>query len=142
MVVENLKQIRVSSYRELYEMYLKSELGVSSQRMPNNIMRVNEGDDLILIKSLLSEDKQHFYHVQYVDKGFTTYFIITIIGFNITKKINKVISYSLNAGNDGIWEDFCSFVTNGEWEDAKDLGKLTLKGEETSLKHVTSSTII
>lgn len=150
MVLENLHQIKVSTYNELYDLYLEEQLGIIDQRIPNNLKRMdagNDGTDEELIKSLLDADKDNFYHVQFVDVK-DGYFLITIIGFNITKSIGKDLQYSLNMGENGVWEDFIddkSYVHKDgtkEWRDAGILGGLELKGEKIELQHKPSETII
>lgn len=150
MITENLHQIKVSTYNELYDLYLEEKLGMTDQRMPNNLKRMdagNDGTDEELIKSLLDADKDNFYHVQFVDVR-DGYFLITIIGFNITKSIGKDLQYSLNMGENGIWEDFiddksCVYKDGTkEWRDAGTLGGLELKGEKIKLQHKPSETII
>ena len=146
MVVENLKQYTISSYDELYEMYLNKEIGIIEQSMPTDLIRKStkkDGYEIDLIKSLLDTDKSNFYHVEIIDN----IFLITIIGFNITKSIGKDLKYSLNMGEDGIWEDmldkntFSNVNRNKEWIDAGKLGKLELRGEKVKLQHTTSKTI-
>lgn len=151
MIVEQLTQYKVYTYNELYEMYLNEELGMTDQRIPTGLKRMNtgkDGTDEELIKSLLDADKDNFYHVQFVDDTWDGYFLITIIGFNITKSFGKHLQYSLNMGEDGVWEDMVdenSFIhADGtkEWSDASGLGGLKLQGEMVHLQHTTSETII
>lgn len=152
MVVENLHQFKVDTYNDLYEMYLNGQLGITDQRMPTGLRRMNtktDGSDEDLIKSLLDADKDNFYHVQFVPvQNGKDFFLITIIGFNITKCIGKDLQYSLNMGEDGVWEDMVdenSYVHadgSKEWSDASGLGGLELQGEIIKIQHTISETII
>lgn len=144
MVVNNLEKIIVGSYNELYELYLSGSLGVVQQRIVSNLKKLSvgkDGTDEELIKSLLDADKGNFYHLMSINNVY----LITIIGFNITKTMKlptiAPISLSINFGESGVWEDYQG-QSEPEWKDAGKLGKLVLTGEKVSVKHSASSTII
>lgn len=105
MVVGNQRVIKVKSYNKFYNLfYLKGELGMIEQRIPEDIpyeRKTKKRTDLVRIVALLEQDTDNLYHVVEIDG----YFYITIIELCISKKFDDhKFEYVLLFGEDGVFE--------------------------------------
>lgn len=121
MVVENLRVFKVKSYKQLFKMYQNDELGIIEQRMPNNLQPLKPSEtlsELECIQSLLETDYDFPYHVYFDGKKY----IITILGFNISKVIDDK-KQLIQFGEDGIWQEEAEIKEGDneedlEWQDS------------------------
>lgn len=103
MVVENLKVFTVKSYKELYKYYKDGKLGITDNRMPENLAPLKPSNtltELECIQSLLEVDEDNIYHVAFDGKKY----IITYLGFSISKIIDGT-KQLIQFGEDGIWQE-------------------------------------
>lgn len=129
MIAIVLHSFSVRNYAELYEMYKDKELGLTEQRMPDNIVEQVAGDDGTdeeLIINLLAQDPDNMYHVHFEDDSEDGYFVISYMGFGLNKKFTEMVAeYDFQFGEDGIWEEYKSPVDE-EYQDASVIGDLTI----------------
>ena len=145
MVVENLEVFTVKSYKELFKMYKKKKLGITEQRMPENLQPLKPSkklSELECIQSLLETDYDFPYHVYFDGEKY----IISILGFSISKVIDGTKQF-ITFGEDGIWQEEADYtgVLRGEndesdleWQDSSN-GTLEMWGSYQVKKHETKS---
>ena len=129
MIAKVLDTFSVRNYAELYEMYKNGELGIVEQRMPSDIderIAGDEGTDEELILNLLSRDTDNMYHVHFEDDHQDGYFVISYLGFGLNKKFTEMVAeYDIQFGEDGIWEEYKSPISD-DYQDATKIGELNI----------------
>lgn len=147
MVVENLKVFKVKSYKELFKLYKNRKLGITEQRMPENLCPLKPSEtlsELECIQSLLETDFDFPYHVYFDGEKY----IISILGFSVSKIIDGY-KQLIQFGEDGVWQEQADYSgitdsndeSNLEWEDASNhsfemwgMNHLVKKHETQNLK--------
>jgi hypothetical protein len=105
---------------------MDGELGVIEQRMPE-IEKAKTGNQYDNIRALLDRDPDNLWHVVLIDFGVNSYFILTILGFYVSKEFNEPVKeYVLTFGEDGKWEDVYQIDNPSEPKDGTMFGDLNI----------------